>query len=162
MPGANVTDRAVGGRNQNNKPEILGAELDFFVFISEQWLLVSLLVALIYALAISERIRAGKPASAHEATLLINRDGAKVIDLRDRAEFTAGHIVDAIHIPHGEVEKRMGELAPYKEKTLILADKMGQHAGPVGRQLKKAGYTVRRLEGGMSEWTNQKLPLVKG
>ncbi|QIL91997.1 rhodanese-like domain-containing protein [Microbulbifer harenosus] len=136
--------------------------MDFFVFISEQWLLVSLLVALIYALAISERIRAGKPASAHEATLLINRDGAKVIDLRDRAEFTAGHIVDAIHIPHGEVEKRMGELAPYKEKTLILADKMGQHAGPVGRQLKKAGYTVRRLEGGMSEWTNQKLPLVKG
>lgn len=136
--------------------------MDFFVFISEQWLLVSLLVALIYALAISERIKAGKPASAHESTLLINRDGARVIDLRDRAEFTAGHIVDAIHIPHGEIEKRIGELAPYKEKTLILADKMGQHAGPVGRQLKKAGYTVRRLEGGMSEWSNQKLPLVKG
>lgn len=136
--------------------------MDFFVFISEQWLLVCLLVALIYALAISERIKAGKPASAHQATLLINNDGAKVIDLRDRAEFTAGHIVDAIHIPHGEIEKRMGELAPYKDKTLILADKLGQHAGPVGRQLKKAGYSVRRLEGGMSEWANQKLPLVKG
>ncbi|MCK7597770.1 rhodanese-like domain-containing protein [Microbulbifer sp. CAU 1566] len=136
--------------------------MDFFVFISEQWLLVSLLVALIYAFAITERIKAGKPASAHEATQLINIHDAKVIDLRDRSEFTAGHIVDAIHIPHGEMEKRIGELAPYKEKTLILADKMGQHAGPVGRQLKKAGYTVRRLEGGMSEWSNQKLPLVKG
>nr|WP_282450161.1 rhodanese-like domain-containing protein [Microbulbifer sp. CAU 1566] len=125
-------------------------------------MLVSLLVALIYAFAITERIKAGKPASAHEATQLINIHDAKVIDLRDRSEFTAGHIVDAIHIPHGEMEKRIGELAPYKEKTLILADKMGQHAGPVGRQLKKAGYTVRRLEGGMSEWSNQKLPLVKG
>ncbi|MBB5211446.1 rhodanese-like domain-containing protein [Microbulbifer hydrolyticus] len=136
--------------------------MDFFVFISEQWLLVSLLVALIYALAITERIKAGKPASAHEATLLINTQDARVVDLRDRSEFAAGHIVDAIHIPHGEIEKRIGELAPYKEKTLILADKIGQHAGPVGRQLKKAGYTVRRLEGGMSEWSNQKLPLVKG
>jgi len=123
---------------------------------------VSLLVALIYALAFSERVKAGKPASAHEATHLINTDGAKVVDLRDRSEFSAGHIVDAIHIPHGEIEKRIGELAPYKEKVLILADKMGQHAGAVGRQLKKDGYTVRRLEGGMSEWSNQKLPLVKG
>ncbi|QKX16940.1 rhodanese-like domain-containing protein [Microbulbifer sp. YPW1] len=136
--------------------------MDFFVFISEQWLLVSLLVALVYALAITERIKAGKPASAHEATRLINTEDARVVDLRDRAEFAAGHIVDAIHIPHGDIEKRIGELAPYKEKTLILADKIGQHAGPVGRQLKKAGYTVRRLEGGMSEWANQKLPLVKG
>lgn len=136
--------------------------MDFFVFISEQWLLVSVLVALVYALAITERIKAGKPASAHEATRLINTEDARVVDLRDRAEFVAGHIVDAIHIPHGDIEKRIGELAPYKEKTLILADKIGQHAGPVGRQLKKAGYTVRRLEGGMSEWANQKLPLVKG
>ncbi|WGL15641.1 rhodanese-like domain-containing protein [Microbulbifer bruguierae] len=136
--------------------------MDFFVFASEQWPLVCLLVALIYALAITERIKAGKPASAHQATLLINSEGAKVIDVRDRAEYTAGHIVDAIHIPHGEMENRIGELAPYKDKVLILADKMGQHAGPVGRQLKKAGYTVRRLEGGMSEWSNQKLPLVKG
>lgn len=136
--------------------------MDFFVFISGQWLLVSLLVALVYALAITERIKAGKPASAHEATHLINSEDARVVDLRDRSDFVAGHIVEALHIPHGEIEKRIGELAPYKEKTLILADKMGQHAGPVGRQLKKAGYTVRRLEGGMSEWSNQKLPLVKG
>ncbi|MCQ3829023.1 rhodanese-like domain-containing protein [Microbulbifer elongatus] len=136
--------------------------MDFFVFISEQWLLVSVLVALIYTLAITERIKAGKPASAHAATQLINSDGARVVDLRDRSDFTAGHIVDAIHIPHGEIEGRMGELAPYKEKTIILADKMGQHAGPAGRLLKKAGYNVRRLEGGMSEWANQKLPLVKG
>ena len=136
--------------------------MDFFVFISEQWLLVSLLAALLYALAITERLKAGKPASAHEATRLINSDEARVIDLRDRADYSAGHIVDAIHIPHGEFEKRMGELAPLKDKTLILADKMGQHAGQVGRQLKKAGYNVRRLEGGMSEWSNQKLPLIKG
>jgi len=28
--------------------------------------------------------------------------------------------------------------------------------------LAKAGYDVRRLSGGISEWQNQNLPLVKG
>ncbi|MFA0812888.1 rhodanese-like domain-containing protein [Microbulbifer epialgicus] len=136
--------------------------MDFFVFLSEQWLLVGLLVALLYALVLSERFKAGEPVSLHEVTRLINSDGAKVLDVRDRSEFTAGHIVDAVHIPYGEVAERIGELEPFKDKMLIIADKMGQHAGPVGRELKQKGFQVRRLQGGMSEWSNQNLPLVKG
>jgi rhodanese-related sulfurtransferase len=52
-------------------------------------------------------------------------------------------------------------LEPHKSKTLILVDKMGQHAGAAGRLLKAEGFTVNRLEGGMTEWQNQNLPLVK-
>ncbi|WP_319024668.1 rhodanese-like domain-containing protein [Microbulbifer hainanensis] len=136
--------------------------MDFFVFISEQWMLVSLLVVLLYALAFSERVRAGTPASIHEVTRLINTEDARILDVRDRSEYSAGHIVDSVHIPHGEVADRIGELAPLKGKTVIVADKMGQHAGAVGRLLKKQGYQVRRLQGGMAEWANQNLPLVKG
>ncbi|SHF22167.1 Rhodanese-related sulfurtransferase [Microbulbifer donghaiensis] len=136
--------------------------MDFFVFMSEQWLLVSLLVVLLYAFALSERYKAGTPASVHEVTRLINIDGARVLDVRDRSEFSAGHIVDAVHIPHGEVAERVSELTSYKDKPLIVADKLGQHAGAVGRLLKQQGFQVRRLQGGMSEWANQNLPLVKG
>ncbi|WKD49964.1 rhodanese-like domain-containing protein [Microbulbifer spongiae] len=136
--------------------------MDFFVFLSEQWLLVGLLVALLYTLAISERYRAGVPVSLHEVTRLINSDGARVLDVRDRNEFIAGHIVDAVHIPHGELSDRLGELVPLKDKVVIVADKLGQHAGPAGRLLKQKGFQVRRLQGGMSEWSNQNLPLVKG
>lgn len=136
--------------------------MDFFVFMSEQWLLVSLLVALLYAFAFTERHKAGTPASINEVTRLINVDGARVLDVRDKSEFNAGHIVDAVHIPHAEVANRIAELAALKEKPLIVADKMGQHAGAVGRLLKQQGFQVRRLQGGMSEWTNQNLPLVKG
>lgn len=136
--------------------------MDFFVFMSEQWLLVSLLVALAYALALTERVKAGTPASVHEVTQLINSQDARVLDVRDKSEYAAGHIVEAIHIPHGQVAERLGELAAVKEQPLIVADKMGQHAGAVGRLLKRQGFQVRRLQGGMSEWTNQNLPLVKG
>jgi len=82
--------------------------------------------------------------------------------VRDRSEYKAGHIVDSIHIPHAEVAERVAELASLKDKPLIVADKMGQHAGAVGRLLKKQGFQVRRLQGGVSEWVNQNLPLVKG
>nr|WP_255775447.1 rhodanese-like domain-containing protein [Microbulbifer sediminum] len=130
--------------------------------MSEQWLLVSLLVILLYGFAFSERYRAGNPASVHEVTRMINVDGARVLDVRDKAEFNAGHIVDAVNIPHSEVADRIAELEKLKDKPLIVADKLGQHAGAVGRQLKAKGFQVRRLQGGMSEWSNQNLPLVKG
>lgn len=135
--------------------------MDFFVFISEQWLLVSLLVALLWAFALSERFKAGAPASVHEVTRLINSEGARVLDVRERSEFAGGHIVDALHIPHAQVAERISELAGVKDKPLIVADKLGQHSGAVGRLLKRQGFQIRRLQGGMAEWTNQNLPLIK-
>jgi rhodanese-related sulfurtransferase len=134
--------------------------VDLFVFVSEQWMLVSLLCVLVYAYAWNEKAKGGKSLSVHGMTLLVNKGDAVVVDLREAAEFKNGHIVDAINIPHNKVAERMSELAKFKEKTVVLVDKMGQHAGNAGRTLRKEGYEVNRLEGGMSEWQNQNLPLV--
>ncbi len=134
--------------------------MDFFVFVSEQWMLVSLLCVLVYAYAWSEKAKGGKSLSVHGMTLLVNKGDAVVVDLREAAEFKNGHIVDAINIPHNKVAERVSELAKFKEKTVILVDKMGQHTGNAGRALRKEGFEVNRLEGGMSEWQNQNLPLV--
>lgn len=123
-------------------------------------MLVSLLCVLVYAYAWTEKAKGGKSLSTHGMTLLVNKGDAVVVDLREAAEFKNGHIVDAINIPHNKVAERMSELAKFKEKTVILVDKMGQHTGNAGRTLRKEGYEVNRLEGGMSEWQNQNLPLV--
>ncbi|MEJ2418175.1 MAG: rhodanese-like domain-containing protein [Exilibacterium sp.] len=135
--------------------------MDFLVFISEQWLLVSILLVLIYVFAWREKMKGGKSISAHEATRLINSNSAVLLDLRDTAEYKAGHIVDAINIPHNKLVERIGELEPHKDKLVLLADKMGQHAGNAGRTLREKGFDVRRLDGGMAEWLNQSLPVVK-
>lgn len=134
--------------------------MDFIVFVSEQWLLVSLLCVLIYVFAWTEKRKGGPTLSIHAMTRLINQDQGIVIDLRDNADFRKGHIVDAINVPHSKIAEHLVELAKHKEKTLILVDKMGQHTGAVGRTLGKEGFTVSRLEGGISEWQNQNLPLV--
>ena len=131
-------------------------------FITEQWLLVSLLSALIVALAVLESRKGGKALNFHEATHLLNQDLAIIVDVRDAKEYGAGHIVDALNIPHTKLQGRTSELEKYRSKTIIVADKMGQHAGTAGKVLADQGFTVTRLQGGMSEWVGQNLPVVKG
>lgn len=134
--------------------------MDFFVFVSEEWLLVGTLLVLIYAYAWREKQKGGKTLSAHGVTQLINRDEAVLLDVRDKAEFKTGHIVGAVNIPHSKLADRLVELEPYNGKTIVVADKMGQHAGQAGRTLRDNGFNVYRLEGGMAEWQSQSLPLV--
>ena len=137
------------------------AVVEFFTFVSEQWLLVSLLLVLIYLYAWTEKRKGGASLSIHSATRLINDGEAVVLDLRDSKEFKRGHIVNAINIPHNKVSQQLTQLESHKSKILLLVDKLGQHSGSVGRILKAHGFNVSRLEGGISEWQNQNLPLVK-
>ncbi|GAB1265814.1 rhodanese-like domain-containing protein [Aurantivibrio infirmus] len=135
--------------------------MDFFVFISEQYLLVSALLVFVYAFIWNEKRRGGKTLSIHEVTRLVNKDEALLVDLREPADFKKGHIVNSINIPFNKINDRWEELTPSKEKTIILVDKIGQHAGSVGNTLRTKEFNVARLSGGLAEWENQNLPLVK-
>lgn len=136
--------------------------MDLLVFVTQEWLLVTTLIVLIYLYAWRERIKSGRPLSPNEVTLLANQGNAVLVDLRDNAEFKAGHIVGSLNIPYAKLAKESTELASYKDKTIVLIDKIGQHAGAVGRFLGKEGFEVRRLGGGIAEWQAQNLPLIKG
>ena len=93
---------------------------------------------------------------------LVNREGAVIVDVRDKKEFGHGHIAGALNVPFSAIDSRVGELAPYKEKPVVLVCKMGQHAGSIGRKLRAQGFEdVRRLSGGMAEWGANSLPVVK-
>lgn len=136
--------------------------VDLLVFISQEWLLVTTLIVLIYFYFWRERIKSGRPVTPNEMTQLVNQGNTVLVDLRDSAEFKAGHIVGSLNIPYAKLSKESTELASYKDKTIVLIDKLGQHAGAVGRLLGKEGFTVRRLGGGIAEWQAQSLPLIKG
>lgn len=125
-------------------------------------MLTSLLAVLIIVYSLRERVKSGVPVTNNQLTALVNSDQAVILDIRPSAEFKAGHLVDAINIPYERINSDLATLEKYKTKTIIIVDKMGQYAGIAGRQLAKEGFEVRRLSGGISEWQNQNLPLVKG
>ena len=134
---------------------------DFFIFISEQWLLVSLLLALIYLFIWYESRKAGRAITAMELTRMINDDSGIVVDIRDSKEYKSGHIAGAIHLNLSDIDKRANELQRHKNKTLIVVDKLGQATGAAAKQLQTHGFTTLRLKGGMIEWTTNNLPVVK-
>ena len=92
----------------------------------------------------------------------MNKEDGVVVDLRTGKEFAGGHIVGAINIPSSEFANRMSELDQYKDSPVILVCKMGQHSSGSSKTLKEAGFSnVKRMTGGMAEWTGANLPVVK-
>ncbi len=131
-------------------------------FMANHYWLTLAFIAVLVLLIITEGRKAGTAVSTQQATALINRENALVVDVRPKKDYAAGHIVDSINIPQDSFATRMGELDKHKTRPIILACANGQHAGPCSKQLKTAGYTqVSRLAGGISGWRSDHLPLVK-
>ncbi len=130
-------------------------------FATNHYLLTSTLLALLVLLIVTELRRGGRSITSRELTALVNSEQGIVLDVRSHKDFAAGHIVGALNIPYEKVLGRIAELDKYKEKSIIVVDAMGQHAGSVGRDLNKAGFTAVRLSGGVSGWRSDNLPVVK-
>lgn len=136
--------------------------MEFFTFISNHPFLVGAFLVLLVLFIRNEMNRGGASVSAQELVNMVNNDDAVVLDVRDKAEFDQGHIVDAMNIPFANLEARLDELKKFKDKPLVVACKMGQHAGSAGTVLRKNGFeNVSRLQGGIAEWRGQNLPVVK-
>ena len=131
------------------------------VFVAQEWLLITILAVLVAALMVVESRKGGQALSHHDVTRLLNSDDAVLLDVRETKEFKTGHIVNAINIPHTKLADRISELDKHKAKTIIVADKYGQHAGHCGKVLKEKGFNAVRLQGGMTEWVSQNLPVAK-
>ncbi len=112
---------------------------------------------------IKTRASAAKKLSAQEAVMLINRESATVIDLRDANSYKDGHIVDALNLPSANFETQMEKLNKFRSKPLILVHTQDGTASSVASKLNKAGFnSVFTLAGGLTAWKNANFPLVKG
>ena len=135
----------------------------FFEFIANHWLLSTTFAALLVAFFINEMKRSGQSISSQQLVNLVNQEKAVVLDVPDTGEYSAGHITDAINIPHSSLQSRLKEIEKFKERPIVIVCKMGQHAGSMGTMLKKAGFrNVSRLRGGLSSWQAENMPLIKG
>jgi rhodanese-related sulfurtransferase len=109
------------------------------------------------------RRSAGGPwVSTLEATQLINRNDALVLDVREAPEFAKGHILGAKNLPLAELERRAGELGKHKAKPVIVHCESGNRATGAAATLRRLGFAdVYSLAGGFSAWQQAGLPVVK-
>ena len=136
--------------------------MNFFIFVSQEWFLIAILIALLTLLVALMRKNNGIPISSSQLVGLMNQDKAILLDVRPAKDFDQGHIHGSINIPHNTLASRVNELEKHKESLIVVADQMGQHAGSAGGILNKEGFDIRRLAGGIAQWKHSNLPLVSG
>lgn len=133
-------------------------------FVNQNILLIS--IAVVSGLGLIWpyfRRSGGAELNPAEATLLINRQDAQVIDVREADEFAAGHLPEARNIPIGKIADRVGEIEKYKDKPLILCCASGMRSAKACGELKKLGFTrLHSLTGGIDAWRQAGLPVKKG
>ena len=89
-----------------------------------------------------------------EAQFLIEV-GALIVDVREPAEFEAGHIPGAVNIPRGVLEWRISENYEFEsaDQPILVYCRSGGRGALATQTLQRLGYTgAVSLEGGMRAW----------
>ena len=132
-------------------------------FVEKNWLLVLTFVAsglmLLWPL-VSRRLSPVKEIGTAVATRLINRENAVLLDVREGAEREAGKLPNAVHVPLSQLKDRVGELAKYSSRPVIVYCARGQRSRGAAGALAKAGIAnIYQLQGGLKAWKDAGLPV---
>ena len=108
------------------------------------------------------RTSGGPWVNPAQATHLINREDALMVDVREPGEYGSGHILGAKNVPLARVEDGGADLAKRKERPLIVYCDTGNRSGKAISALKKHGFArVMNLSGGLGAWQQAGLPVEK-
>ena len=132
-------------------------------FIVENWILI--LAAFVSgALLVWPMVTKGGmggSVSTADAVRLINQEKAVLIDVREPAEFAAGHAAGARNVPLGALEGAKA-LPTNKALPLVVMCATGGRSSRAAAQLRKAGHSaVHSLAGGNAAWRDASLPIEK-
>jgi rhodanese-related sulfurtransferase len=128
------------------------------------WLVLAAIVSgsiLVWPL-INRRLSGVPEVGALQAVQLLNRKDAVMIDVREPAEFNAGHAPNARNIPLAQLDKRIGELEKFRNRPAVIVCQTGGRSHAATSALKKAGFTeVVVLAGGIGAWQQANMPVEK-
>jgi len=84
-------------------------------------------------------------------------DGAFLLDVRERAEWDAGHAPGATHIPYEHLSSRAGEIPRGREVLVYCAS--GIRSSLAASMLERSGADVTNVRGGFNSWRSAGLPI---
>lgn len=93
------------------------------------------------------------PQEAHDA---VDAGDAVIIDVRTAAEWEAGRIPGATHVPLDELTSRASELPADRE--IVFSCKSGGRSLMAAQAFQASGLRARSLAGGAHAWLEAELP----
>ena len=134
-------------------------------FIQNNWMLIAVFVMsggmLIWPF-LQRRLSPVKDVTSAEATQLLNRRNAVLLDVREPKEFEGGRLPGALHIPLSQLAGRSSELAKLVARPVVAYCDTGRRSRSASGALSKAGFQeIYNLQGGIAAWKKDGLPLAK-
>lgn len=121
------------------------------------------IVLLLVLLGMEVWNRKNRPQKISPQSLIemMNTQAVKVVDIRTSQIFKQGHILHSKNIPWlGQDEQAF---KAFQNEPLIIVCQQGQQAARLAEKLQNQGFQeVLVLDGGLSSWQTENLPLVKG
>jgi rhodanese-related sulfurtransferase len=138
----------------------------FTAFVEKNWLLVLVFLmsgSMLIVPLVMRGFAKGKNVGNLEATVLMNRKNALVVDVRETREYENGRLPGATHIPLSQLPARAAELAKHAARPVIAYCARGQRSRMAASSLAKAGFSeIYHLNGGIDAWRAAGLPLERG
>ncbi|MBI5474407.1 MAG: rhodanese-like domain-containing protein [Ignavibacteriae bacterium] len=97
-------------------------------------------------------LRSLKNYSPAEVAEKLKSNSIVLLDVRTAAERQAGSIKGSLHIPLHEIRRRANELEKHKGREIVCYCATGSRSGSAAATLKKLGFTVANMRGGIAEW----------
>ncbi len=92
------------------------------------------------------------------AERLAGEDPPLVLDVRGAGEYAEGHISGSLHIPYGELQRRLDELP--RDRALATICKGGKRSGLAASVLQREGFeTIHVARGGVGTWQAEGRPV---
>lgn len=104
---------------------------------------------------------AGLPESVDvNQAAALQKQGALLLDVREPDEFAEIHAKGAQLIPLGQLESRLNELGPQKDRPIAVICRSGRRSAIAAEILRRAGYNqVSNVSGGTLAWIKAGLPI---
>lgn len=104
------------------------------------------------------RIVPGRPQAGPLQARDLQTQGAILLDVREDAEWRAGHAPNARHIPLSRLPARLRDVPV--GQTVITVCRSGHRSARAAAILTRDGRNVVNLAGGMHAWARSGLPVV--
>jgi rhodanese-related sulfurtransferase len=134
-------------------------------FLENNWPLVLVMIAsggmLLWPL-VQHRLSSASEVGAMQATQLINRQNAVMLDVRETQEYEGGRVPNAVHLPLSQLAGRGDEIKKFSARPVIAYCERGNRSRSAAAALAKLGFSqVYTLRGGLRAWAEAGLPVVK-
>ena len=85
-------------------------------------------------------------------SLIQSKSNVVLLDVRTNDERQLGSIRGSIHIPLQTLRARTKELDKYRNKQIVCYCQTGGRSVKAALQLRKSGFDIANLKGGMADW----------